>query len=154
MTPAIRLLKQQKIPHSVHEYQHDPAAQSFGLEAADKLGLSVDETFKTLLVSDGVSWFVCCLPVHHKLNLKKVASKLGVKKIQMAQVIDAERLTGYLVGGISPLGQKKRLKTLIHTSAKTLDKIYVSGGRRGLDIGLSPNDLTRLLSAEFADVVD
>ncbi|STZ08939.1 Cys-tRNA(Pro)/Cys-tRNA(Cys) deacylase ybaK [Moraxella caprae] len=106
MTPAIRLLKKQKIAHSIHEYDHDPNNTNFGLEASQKLGLSPDEVFKTLLVTDGKAYFVAILPVCHLLNLKKMATAVGVKKLIMANPSDAERLTGYIVGGISPIGRK------------------------------------------------
>ena len=154
MTPATKLLKAKKIQFSIHEYKHDANAKSFGLEAAEKLGLDVAEVFKTLLVSDDKNFFVAILPVHHQLNLKKVAAAFSCKKLQMADPKDAERLTGYLVGGISPIGQKKKLKTVIDQSAQKLDYMYVSGGKRGLDIGLSPADLAQVLNASFAEIVD
>ncbi|MEQ1289753.1 Cys-tRNA(Pro) deacylase [Acinetobacter johnsonii] len=154
MTPATKLLKANKIDFSIHEYEHDANAKSFGLEAAEKLNLRVEEVFKTLLVTDEKNYFVAILPVHHHLNLKKVAQAVGAKKLKMSDPKDAERLTGYLVGGISPVGQKKRLKTVIDQSAVQLEKLYVSGGKRGLDIGLKPQDLAKVLSATFADVLD
>ena len=154
MTPATKLLKANKIDFSIHEHEHDANAKSFGLEAAEKLNLRVEEVFKTLLVTDEKNYFVAILPVHHQLNLKKVAQAVGAKKLKMSDPKDAERLTGYLVGGISPVGQKKRLKTVIDQSAVQLEKLYVSGGKRGLDIGLKPQDLAKVLSATFADVLD
>ena len=154
MTPATKLLKANKIDFSIHEYEHDANAKRFGLEAAEKLNLRVEEVFKTLLVTDEKNYFVAILPVHHQLNLKKVAQAVGAKKLKMSDPKDAERLTGYLVGGISPVGQKKRLKTVIDQSAQQLEKLYVSGGKRGLDIGLKPQDLAKVLSATFADVLD
>jgi len=154
MPPACKLLKTNKIEYSTHEYEHDPNAKSFGLEAAEKLNLDVEEVFKTLLVTDDKNYFIAILPVHHQLNLKKVAAALGCKKLHMADPKDAERLTGYLVGGISPLGQKKRLKTVIDASAEMKTKIYVSGGKRGLDIGVAPQAIAKILDAQFVDILD
>lgn len=154
MTPACKVLKSSAIEFSIHEYEHDVHAKSFGLEAAQKLNLDVREVFKTLLVTDSKNFYVAVLPVAHQLSLKKIAAAVGAKKLQMAEPKDAERLTGYLVGGISPIGQKKRLKTVIDQSAELLNKIYISGGKRGLDIGIKPRDLIRVLNAQFADVLD
>ena len=154
MTPACKFLKSKKIDYSIHEYHHDVHAESYGLEAAEKLGLSVHEVFKTLLVTDDQNLYVTILPVDHQLSLKKAASAFGLKKVKMADPKVAERITGYLVGGISPIGQKKKLATVIDQSAAQLLKVYVSGGRRGLDIGLNPHELAQILNAKFIDIVD
>lgn len=154
MTPACKLLKAKRISYTIHEYIHDAnATNSYGLEAVEKLGLQPEEVFKTLLITDGKQFYVSVLPVSHQLNLKKVAQALGCKKVVMADLHDAERITGYLVGGISPIGQKKRLKTLLAMQATSLEKIYISGGRRGLDIGIKPHDLVSILNASFADII-
>ena len=154
MTPACKILESHKIEFSLHEYQHDVHAKSFGLEAAEKLNLAVHEVFKTLLVTDTKHYYVAVLPVNHQLSLKKMAAAVGAKKLQMTAPKDAERLTGYLLGGISPIGQKKRLKTIVDASAELLPTIYVSGGKRGLDIGVHPQDLLSVLTAQFADLLD
>ncbi|UNU73594.1 Cys-tRNA(Pro) deacylase [Moraxella nasovis] len=154
MTPATKLLKKYAIDFSLHEYDHDPNNSNFGQEAVDKLGLSADVVFKTLLVCDDKSHYVAVLPVSHQLSLRKLAKSLGVKKVQMAQLANAERITGYIAGGISPIAQKKRLKTVVDKSAQALPKMYISGGRRGLDIGISPSDLAQILGAAFCDIVD
>lgn len=153
MTPAIALLKKQKVTHQVVTYDHDPQAESYGLEAAEKLGVPAENIFKTLLVTnDKKELFVGIVPVLKKLDLKEIAHAVGAKKVEMANPDVAQRVTGYLVGGISPLGQKKRLVTVIDDSAEKLDIIYVSGGRRGLDIALAPKDLAELLKAQFAPI--
>jgi len=151
MTPAIKRAKQAKIKYTVHEYDHDPAAESFGKEAAEKLGVDPGRVFKTLVV-DGGELFVAVVPVMRQLDLKLMAKAVGAKKLAMADVKVVERTTGYVVGGVSPLGQKKRLQTVIDESALEGETMFVSGGRRGLDIELAPKDLADLTGATFAPV--
>jgi Cys-tRNA(Pro)/Cys-tRNA(Cys) deacylase len=153
MTPAILAARKAKIAHQVHEYTHDPTSESYGAEAAEKLGLAEDRVFKTLVVSVGTGELVVgVVPVSSMLNLKALAKILGAKKAAMAKPADVERVTGYVLGGVSPLGQKKRLKTIIDASARTFPTIYVSAGRRGLQIELDPEDLTRLTGGRFAEI--
>jgi len=153
MTPAINKAKQAKIDYTVHQYQHDPSSESYGEEAAEKLNISKDKVFKTLVVAlEGKELAVSVLPVSRMLNLKACATALGAKKVEMANHKDAERATGYVLGGISPLGQKKRLRMVIDESALAFDTILVSAGKRGLDIELSPQDLKLLTKANFAAI--
>ncbi|UXD86450.1 Cys-tRNA(Pro) deacylase [Thalassolituus hydrocarboniclasticus] len=155
MTPAINSAKKSGIAFKVHEYQHDPAAESYGEEAAEALGLDPALVFKTLLVSltgHKSTLAVAVLPVTHMLSLKAIAKALGAKKAEMADPKLAERTTGYIVGGISPIGQKKALPTVIDSSAEALTTLNVSAGRRGLEIELSPADLAKLTRAIFAPV--
>ena len=155
MTPATKLLKQQKIPYELLQYQHDVNASSFGLEAVEKLSLDANQVFKTLVVCcDTDQLAVAIVPVNTMLNLKSIAKALKVKKVKMADAKRVEASTGYVLGGVSPLGQKKRLPTVIDISGKSLDKIYVSGGKRGLEIALSPKDLCFLCTASFAAITD
>ncbi|MDQ7913228.1 Cys-tRNA(Pro) deacylase [Pseudomonas sp. 102515] len=153
MTPAIELLKKSQVPHEVLSYHHDPKAASYGLEAAEKLGLAPETVFKTLLAtSEKQELLVAIVPVAGTLDLKALAQAAGVKKLEMAKPDQAQRSTGYLVGGISPLGQKKRLRTFIDASAAALPSIHVSAGRRGLEVALAPADLARLLDAPFVPI--
>lgn len=155
MTPAINLAKKLNLDYQIHEYEHDPNSESYGLEAAEKLGLPPQQVFKTLVVAtDGNKLAVAILPVIDSLNFKKMAKALGCKKVQMADPKAVERSSGYVLGGVSPLGQKKRLPTVIHQSAEELTTLHVSGGRRGLEIELPPKQLASSLNATFADITD
>ena len=155
MTPAINLAKQRGLDYHVHEYTHDSSAASYGLEAAEKLDVDVRQVFKTLVVMTETDMLaVAILPVDKSLNFKKVAKVLGCKKVQMADPKQVERSTGYVLGGVSPLGQKKRLVTIIDDSAEMQPTIYVSGGRRGLEIELPPAQLAITLRACFAAITD
>lgn len=152
MTPAIKIAKKKKIKFRIHEYDHDPSAEAYGKEAADKLGVDPDCVYKTLVTADGKNLIVAIVPVMKRLDMKALAREAGVKKLAMADIKVVEKTTGYVVGGVSPLGQKKRLPTIIDSSAETYETIYVSGGRRGLEIELSPRDLSALLGAGFGSI--
>lgn len=151
-TPATVALTKAGIAFTTHAYEHDPSAASFGLEAADALGLADEQVFKTLLADIDGSLVVGIVPVHRKLDLKALAASVGGKRASMADPAIAERSTGYVVGGISPIGQKRALKTVIDNSAETIETVYVSGGRRGFDLGLSPLDLQSITRATFAPI--
>ncbi len=151
-TPATVALTGAGVPFTQHPYEHDPAAPSYGLEAAEVLGQPAEQVFKTLLVDTGDGLAVGVVPVAGQLDLKAMAAALGVKKVAMADPAAAERSSGYVVGGISPVGQKRPLPTVVDESAELFDVVYVSGGRRGLDLGLSPGDLVRVTGASVADI--
>lgn len=153
MTPAIARAKQARIPYHIHEYVHDDSAASYGLEAAEKMDVAPERVFKTLVASaGGKDLVVAVVPVACKLDLKRLAKAIGAKKTVMADVKLVERTTGYVVGGVSPLGQKKRLPTVIDNAAKEHGTIFVSAGKRGLEIELAPGDLADLTEATFAPV--
>lgn len=154
MTPAITAVKRAKIPYRIHEYAHDPASASYGEEAAHKLGIESARVFKTLVVEiDEKKCAVGIVPVSRQLDLKLFAHVLGTKKAAMASAQDAQRMTGYVLGGISPLGQKRTLATVIDASARAFATVFVSAGRRGLEIELAPGDLCALTKGSFA-VID
>ncbi|WP_201615525.1 Cys-tRNA(Pro) deacylase [Psychrobacter urativorans] len=154
MTPAINLAQQLNLDYQLHEYTHDNSAASYGLEAAEKLGVDATQVFKTLVVATETGTLaVAIVPVATTLNLKSMAKSLASKKVIMAVPKEVERSTGYVLGGVSPLGQKKRLITVIDSSAQDQPTIYVSAGRRGLEIELSPQQLAKTLNARFAEIV-
>lgn len=146
-TPALRTLEAAKIDHRVHEYEHDPRAASYGPEAAEALGFAPGRVFKTLLAADDKALVVGIVPVDAMLDLRALAAATGHKRLVMADPTLAERSTGMVVGGISPIGQKRRLTTVLDESALTSETILVSGGRRGLDIELAPHDLIAVTQA-------
>ena len=151
MTPATKQLKKHKVSFEIHQYQHDTNASSFGLEVVEKLSLDAEQVFKTLVVcSDTDQLVVAIVPVNVKLNLKALAKTLKVKKVKMANAKRVETSTGYVLGGVSPLGQKRLLPTVIDIRAEKFDNIYISGGKRGLEIELSPIDLAKMCRATFA----
>ena len=154
MTPAIALLEREGVAFDVHEYDRGDELRDFGREAAEALGLPYDQVFKTLLVDIDAERdpVVVVVPVSCMVSMKLVAAAVGGKKVAMCDPATAERITGYVVGGISPLGQRKRLRTVLDETIELFDRIYVSGGRRGLDIALNPADLVRLLDATVAPI--
>ena len=152
-TPATVALDAAGIAYEVRAYEHDPAAESYGLEAAAALGVEPGRVFKTLLVDlDGGALAVGIVPVDRLLDLKAIAAALGAKKATMAEPRAAERVTGYVVGGISPIGQKRALPTVFDDSAAGFETVLVSGGKRGMDIELSPEVLLELTDATLAEI--
>jgi Cys-tRNA(Pro)/Cys-tRNA(Cys) deacylase len=152
MTPAVRELEAAGVAFTVHEYERGESLRDFGIEAAEKMGIDADQVFKTLLVTADGGQAVAIVPVSGKLSLKSVGKALGAKHVGMCDPAVAERVTGYVRGGISPFGQKKRLPTVIDEISTLFEKVYVSGGKRGLDIGVAPGDLVRVLDAKVADI--
>ncbi|WP_068430421.1 Cys-tRNA(Pro) deacylase [Piscicoccus intestinalis] len=156
-TPATVELTAAAVPFTEHEYAHDPREQSYGTEAAQALGLDPGEVFKTLLVrleggGHDTDLGVVVVPVDVHVDLKAAGAAFGAKRAAMADPAVAARTTGYVVGGISPFGQRRRLPTVLDESALAREVIYVSGGRRGFDIGVAPQDLVRVLGAQVAPV--
>jgi Cys-tRNA(Pro)/Cys-tRNA(Cys) deacylase len=151
-TPATVLLAKEGIPYALHPYLHDPTTASYGLEAAEELGFDPRRVFKTLLADVDGSLVVAVVPVSGQLDLKALAAAVGGKKAVMADPVRAERSTGYVVGGISPIGQKKQLPTVLDLTAMEYSSILVSGGRRGLDIEIVPDHLIRVTNARLAPV--
>ncbi|PZS17163.1 MAG: Cys-tRNA(Pro) deacylase [Pseudonocardiales bacterium] len=151
-TPATALLIRAGVEFTLHPYPHDPGTSAFGDEAAAALGVPAERIFKTLIVSvDGR--LVCgVVPVRGRLDLKALAAVVGGKRAELAQAPVAARATGYVVGGISPLGQRSRLRVLLDSSASSFPTIYVSAGRRGLQVELAPEDLVLHTPAELAPI--
>lgn len=155
MTPAVKLVKRCNVVHTLHSYTHDAATTGYGMEAAEKLGLAPARVFKTLVVElDKDELAVAVLPVSCTLSMKLLARKLDAKKATMADKSAAQRATGYVLGGVSPLGQKRHLRTVLDRSAMDHASVFVSAGRRGLELELSPQHLVQLTDAEVADICD
>ena len=152
-TPATALLAKQRVPHTVHSYDHDARnSPGYGLEATAALGITPERVFKTLVAEVDGALTVGVVPVSGQLDLKALAAAVGGKKAKMAEVSAAERATGYVAGGISPLGQRKRLPVVVDASAEQFETVFCSGGRRGLEIELAPADLIRLAAATVAPI--
>ena len=151
-TPATLALTKAGVTFTSHVYDHDPGATSYGLEAAAALDLPPDQVFKTLMARVDGRPVIAIVPVSMMVDLKSLASAASARKAEMADPDDAQRITGYVVGGISPVGQRKASPTYVDESATAFDVIYVSGGRRGFDIGLAPVDLVRMTNGEVAAI--
>lgn len=151
-TPAIAALVRGRVAHTLHPYRHDPGSTAFGDEAVAALGLDAHRVFKTLVASVDGGLAVGVVPVAAQLDLKALAAALHGKRAAMAAVADAERSSGYVAGGISPLGQRKPLRTVVDSSAERFGTVFVSAGRRGLQVELAPADLIRLTRAVTAPI--
>ncbi|TWH20505.1 Cys-tRNA(Pro) deacylase [Prauserella rugosa] len=151
-TPATALLTKHKIAHTLRTYEHDPRHESYGLEAAEALDVAPERVFKTLVAAVDGKLTVGVVPVTGQLDLKALASAVGGKKAKLADPAEAQRATGYVVGGISPLGHRSRLPLVVDVSAEAFPAVLVSGGRRGLEIELAPADLVDLTSATVAPI--
>jgi Cys-tRNA(Pro)/Cys-tRNA(Cys) deacylase len=151
-TPATALLIKSNVRYALHDYPHDPRAASYGLEAAEALGVPPERVYKTLVARVDGALVVGVVPVGGSLDLKALAAAVGGKRAAMAEPADAERATGYVVGGISPIGQRRRLRTVVDASAAGHKTVFVSGGRRGLEIELAPADLAAVTGATLAPI--
>jgi Cys-tRNA(Pro)/Cys-tRNA(Cys) deacylase len=149
-TPATAALDRTRVAYALHPYEHDPRTSQFGEEAATALGVDRERIFKTLVADVGGELVVALVPVARSLDLKALAAAVGVKRAALADPAVAARTTGYVVGGISPLGQRTRLRTLLDASAERFETIFVSAGKRGLQVELAPPDLIRLTGAGLA----
>lgn len=154
-TPALAALAKAGVPHEVLTFGHDPRERSFGAEAVHALterGIAPEQIYKTLIVAVPSGLAVAILPVPERLSLKAAAAALRVARAAMAEAADAERATGYVVGAVSPFGQRKSLPTVVDAGALAWDRVYCSAGRRGWDVGVSPQDLIRLTGAVTSDI--
>lgn len=151
-TPAVTVVALAGVSYELHRYDHDPDEDAYAAEAADALGVPPERLFKTLVAALDDRPVVAIVPLSAKLDLKALAAALGGRRAVMAHPVEAERVTGYVVGGISPLGQKRRLPTVIDASAEAWETIYVSAGRRGLELELAPADLARLAGGRIAPI--
>jgi len=151
-TPAVAALVRAGIDHRVHSYMHDPGIESYGQEAVDAMGVEASRVFKTLIASTGSTLLVAVVPVPAMLDVKALASAVGAKRVDMADPVAAERSTGYLVGAISPIGQKRALTTVLDDSALEWDTIFCSAGRRGLELELAPRALLDITGGTAARV--
>jgi len=151
-TAATNALERAKIPFTLHEYARDPRRGSYGLEASDTLGIPPERVFKTLVAAVDGALAVGVLPVHRQLDLKALAAAVGGKKAAMAEAAAAERATGYVAGGISPIGQKRRLPVVVDSSALALGTMFCSAGRRGLEVEIAPGDLIKATGAKIAAI--
>ncbi len=155
-TPAIVHLERAGVAFTVHEFRHEPGSRNYGLMAAEAIGVDPDRVFKTLVATveglPGDAHVVAIVPVSAQLSLRSLAAAVGAKRAEMCPPAAAERLTGYVVGGISPFGQRKRLRTVLDEMSILHDTIFVSGGKRGLDVEVAPDELARLLDAVVAPI--
>lgn len=151
-TPATKLLDSAGVAFKLHSYRHDPSVTSFGVESASQLGVSPARVFKTLVVDAGKSLAVGVVPVSQQLDLKALARVLGVKRVELADPADAERSSGMVVGGISPLGQRRRLPTVVDQSILDHESVFVSAGARGLSAELAPHAMLEILDARLARI--
>ncbi len=151
-TPATLALQKAKVAFDLHEYDYDPSATRIGMQAAEALGIEPARLLKTLMAKAGDEVVCVLAPSDREVNLKKLAAAAGAKSAAMMGAADAERITGYHVGGISPFGQKKRARVFIEQSALTFPRVVCNGGRRGLQVELAPGDLVRVLNATAAEI--
>ena len=151
-TPATALLTRSKVPFTLHPYEHDPRSQAYGEEAAEALGVDPARIFKTLIAAVEGRLACAVVPVAARLDLKAFAAALGGKRAEMAEPAAAGRATGYVVGGISPLGQRSKLRVVVDVSASGFATVYVSAGKRGLQVELAPGDLVRVAGAILAPI--